>query len=643
MGLRVLIVEDVFIEADHLGIVLTRAGHSVTAVAKSVDQALNCIKKERPDIVLLDIFLKGDKTGIHLAGILGRNGIPFIYLSANSNPSTLDAAKETNPYGFLVKPFREQEILIALEIATHRHRHIRDRLTRQEEWLTTLLGRMIKGVAGREQMLLPLIKGLQQCVPFDHILIDIRGDDVDSAGIYCFKRVGIEDYERMDTTGIIRKAQLEFEDLVRFRAEHGLRSHLSIRNDADFVNACLRDRVLDGLRRYYGIQSSLSVPLPADDARHPMIVFFSTTPQGFDPVQIELLESLKGLLTTVIDNMGKNSAGGPSPSLTISDAQRSHEARMQGIIGQHPKLLHVLDLVMQVAPVNSTVLISGETGVGKEGLARTIHQCSPRRGKPLVKINCSAIPASLVESELFGHERGAFTNAFERRIGKFEQADGGTIFLDEIGELPVGAQAKLLRVLQEREIERVGGSVTTKIDVRIIAATNRDLYAEVSKGRFRMDLYYRLLVFPILVPPLRERMEDIPLLAEHFLRQMALSSGRPVKTLTEGALEQLMSYSWPGNIRELQHLLEREVVSARTDVIERVEIPKLMPIDLSGPAAEKSIPAEDCDKENIIAALKKCNGKVSGKGGAAEVLGINPNTLSSRMRKLGISWKYVFK
>ncbi len=643
MGLHVLIVEDVFIEADHLSIFLTQAGHSVTGVAKTVDQALNCIKRQPPDIVLLDIFLKGDKTGIHLGGILGRTGIPFIYLSANSNPSTLDAAKETNPYGFLVKPFREKDILVALEIAVHRHRHVRDRLIRQEEWLGSLLGRIIKGVAGREQILLLLLKGLQQCVPFDQILIDLKTDSNDITGIYCSKRSNGEEYDRLDMAAFIRKARLEFTDLVRFRDKHAQRDQILLRNDEDFDQACLKDRLLDGMRRLHRIRSCLTMSLTAGDGRRSTIVFFSTSSAGFDTVQIELLEALRGTLTTVIDNAGKDAPDGSGMPPTIKDARRSYAARMQGIIGQSPKLLRVMDLVTQVAAANSTVLILGETGVGKEGIANAIHQLSPRKEKPFIKINCSAIPATLVESELFGHERGAFTNATERRIGKFEQAEGGTILLDEIGELPVSAQAKLLRVLQEKEIERLGSSVTTKIDVRIVVATNRDLHAEMKKGRFRMDLYYRLLVFPIVVPPLRERKEDIPLLAGHFLDQMALTTGWSVKTLTADVLEQLTNYSWPGNIRELQHLIEREVLSTHADVIDRVKLPESLTDEYPDHSPEQIAPAALSDKETIMLALKQCNGKVAGKGGAAEILGINPNTLSTRMRKLGIKWKYVLK
>ena len=303
----------------------------------------------------------------------------------------------------------------------------------------------------------------------------------------------------------------------------------------------------------------------------------------------------------------------------------------------------MLDLVRQVAPVASTVLISGETGVGKEGIATAIHRLSDRKHKPLVKINCAAIPASLVESELFGHERGAFTDASDRRIGKFEQANGGTVLLDEIGELPLPVQGKLLRVLQEKEVERVGGASPVKIDVRVIAATNRDLHDEVAQGRFRMDLYYRIHVFPIVVPPLRERKEDIPLLAEHFLNGFALALGKPAKALSSHALGQLVHYSWPGNIRELQHVLERHFVSTSAELIEHIELPPdPLPVSPQSPPEDR-MPHLASEKEAIIAALRQCNGKVSGKGGAAGLLGINPNTLSTRMRKLGIRWKYIMK
>jgi len=643
MELSILIVEDVFLESDYLNLILIKAGHRVTGVAKTVDQALNCLKKETPDVVLLDIFLKGDKTGINLADMLAKMGIPFIYLSANSNPATLEAAKQTNPYGFLVKPYREKDILIALDIAAHRHQHFRDQVRRQEKWFSSLMGGIVKEASSREQRSLQLAKGLQQCIPFDHIMIYTGCEKGDFSDLQIYKRADFGDFLRLDTTILIQKAQWQFEDLRRFYQDQSGRDEIQLRDQAAFANACLRDRVLAGMRRYLKAQSSLSVSLPHSDDHRAILLFLSCAPEGFDANHIAFLRPMRSLLGTILGDDGKVPEDTVETTRTTEDAHRQFDARLLGLIGQSTKLQGVIQLAMQVATVNSTALIMGETGVGKELVAKAIHQFSPRKDKPMIKLNCSAIPPSLIESELFGHERGAFTSAIERRIGKFEQADGGTIFLDEIGEMPIGAQAKLLRVLQEREFERVGGSVTKKVDVRVIAATNRDLYEEVNQGKFRMDLYYRLLVFPIHVPPLRERKEDIPLLADHFIRAFAASARRPVKTLSDGAIDQLMSHSWPGNIRELQNLLEREMVSGLSAVIESVGLPR--PIDL--PAKEEAELATDVtgltDKEMIIAALKKCNGKVSGKSGAAEALGLNANTLSSRMRRLGISWKYVLE
>ena len=614
MPLKILIVEDVFIEADHLSIILTKAGHSVTAIAKSVEQAFNALKKEQPDMVMLDIFLKGHLTGIHFAGTLAKNNIPFIYLSANSNPSTLDAAKETNPSGFLVKPFREKDILIALEIAAYRHRQALEHLARQEQWLAALLSRVMKDVTTRDQKLLLLVKGLQQFIPFDLIVIDLDGITYGNDPIHCFQRIGLEEYRRVDVSALMNRTQQD-----------------------------LTDGLLENIRKYYSIQSSLPVTIRGAAGETSRLFFLSTASAGFGREHADLLRSLHGLLATVIGNIRQYAREAMPFMAEAEEGSRRHEAQLQGIVGRSSKLLHVLDLVRQVAPVMSTVLISGETGVGKEGIATAVHRLSDRRDKPLIKINCAAIPASLVESELFGHERGAFTDATDRRIGKFEQAQGGTIFLDEIGELPLSVQGKLLRVLQEKEIERVGGSSPVKIDVRVIAATNRDLHDEVARGRFRMDLYYRIHVFPIVVPALRERKEDIPLLVEHFLHLYALTTGKRAKSLSLPALQQLMDYSWPGNIRELQHLLERYVVTTPSDLIEQLDLP------LDPSSGQSSFPPQNgesykpSEKETIIAALKKCNGKVSGKGGAAEMMGINPNTLSTRMRKLGIRWKFILK
>lgn len=303
------------------------------------------------------------------------------------------------------------------------------------------------------------------------------------------------------------------------------------------------------------------------------------------------------------------------------------------IIGVSPQMQEIYRLMSLVSQSNSTVLLLGETGTGKELIARAIHSASPRKSKLMVKVNCAALPASLIESELFGHEKGSFTGAIERRIGKFELANNSTLFLDEIGEIPLEIQVKLLRVLQEREVERVGGKTTIKVDVRIIAATNRNLENEVKAGRFRSDLYYRLNVFPITLPPLRDRREDIAPLANFFLERYGKTSGKKVTSISPKCIGELESYDWPGNVRELEHLLERSILFAQGNVLTEIHLPK-NPIQDSLDISYKKL--QQLERGYIIDVLRRCNGKIAGEGGAAAVLGIPRTTLHSRMKKLGI-------
>ncbi len=314
------------------------------------------------------------------------------------------------------------------------------------------------------------------------------------------------------------------------------------------------------------------------------------------------------------------------------------------IIGAGAEMQKVFHLLSQVAFTNSTVLILGETGTGKELIARAIHNASSRQHKLMVKVNCAALPPNLVESELFGHERGSFTGATERRIGKFELANHGTLFLDEIGELPLDLQVKLLRALQEREIERVGGSATIKTDVRIVTATNRDLQKEVAAGRFRSDLYYRLNVFPITMPPLRERREDIPALAAHFVARYARNAGKKISTVAHKVMQDLLAYSWPGNVRELEHLVERSVLLTSGSTIKDMHLP-LRGLDRREAAEGEDFYVKTIDeneRDHILAVLKRCKGKVSGADGAAVLLGLPFSTLNSKIRKLGIQKEHFF-
>src|SRR4051812_49086487 len=310
--------------------------------------------------------------------------------------------------------------------------------------------------------------------------------------------------------------------------------------------------------------------------------------------------------------------------------------RFEQIIGQSPALEAVLEKIERVAPTTSTVLIEGETGTGKELIARAIHNVSPRCGRPLVKLNCAAIPLDLLESELFGHERGAFTGAIAQKIGRFEMADEGTLFLDEVGDIPPALQPKLLRVLQEQEFERLGSTRTRQVDVRLVAATNRDLTEMMKQGEFRSDLYYRLNVFPIRIPPLRERREDIPSLVQYFMQKYARRMGKRIETVPAATMQKLVDWPWPGNVRELQNMIERGVILSRGFVLEiplteleQSAIPALS--DNNGGAT-----LEAFEREHILKALRDTSWVIGGPSGAAARLGMNRSTLNARMRKLEI-------
>ena len=309
------------------------------------------------------------------------------------------------------------------------------------------------------------------------------------------------------------------------------------------------------------------------------------------------------------------------------------------LVGDSPALQKTLKAIEQVAATGTTVLVMGETGTGKELVARALHQLSPRRDKPLIRVNCAALPPSLIESELFGHEKGAFSGATARRIGRFELADQGTIFLDEVGEIPLDTQVKLLRVLEMHELERVGGSQTLTLNVRVIAATNTDLEQAVKAGAFRADLYYRLKVFPIHVPPLRERREDIPMLARHFVKKYAARHGKKITRISSAAMQVLTTYAWPGNVRELEHVIERAVILTQGPIL-NLNLDELNGevADAQGPgasAAQKTL--AEVERTHILEVLKQTNWVVAGKHGAAARLHMKRSTLQHRMKKLGIA------
>jgi len=402
-----------------------------------------------------------------------------------------------------------------------------------------------------------------------------------------------------------------------------------------------------------GIQSYCVVPLVAMGTSIGTFTLWSESRDRYTQADAELLREIANQIAIAIANMKsyeeiKALKGRLEKEIVYLQEEIRTVHNFEEIVGSSPALLKLLRKVDQVAPTDSSVLIYGETGTGKELVARAIHDRSNRKDRPLVKVNCSAISAGLVESELFGHVKGAFTGAFERRIGRFELADGGTIFLDEVGELPLDTQVKLLRVLQEREFEPVGSNRSIRVDVRIICATNRNLQESIKAGTFRSDLYYRLNVFPLEVPPLRERRADIPQLAMFFLSRYARNLGKRIDGISATAKERLTSYSWPGNIRELQNLIERALILCNGPILELESdlsnvsapfiIPPLTETNHTAPQPDEGEfrTLQEVERQHIEAVLHQTHGVIEGANGAARTLGLHPNTLRHRMEKLGI-------
>ena len=400
------------------------------------------------------------------------------------------------------------------------------------------------------------------------------------------------------------------------------------------------------LLSHRGLRSACAIALTTGHRRLGMMFLGSERPGLYSEESLQFLSFVAGRVALAIDNViSRHTRHHQDPNDNLHKLAVREEVApvFDEIVGSSEPLDEVLDYVTKVAPTDSTVLITGESGTGKELIARAIHQRSNRSGKPFIRVNCSAIPASLIASELFGHEKGSFTGATQRHLGRFELAHGGTIFLDEIGDIPAETQVALLRVLQEREIERVGGAQPIPVDVRVLAATNSDLGAAVSAGIFRMDLYYRLNVFPIHMPPLRERTDDILALARHFIELYATKTKKKFRTIDRQSLECLQSYEWPGNVRELQNVVERSVILCNGDTFS-IDERWMRQEQRRAPQQPATIAAAlvNQEKQLIEAALEESRGRIAGPFGAAGKLGMPRTTLQSKIKNLQIN-KSQFK
>ena len=628
MNLKVLIVEDEFVTAHALRLLLEEAGYAVVGIASSVIEADEYLKRQHPDIVLLDIRLEGKQSGIDLAKQLQEENIPFVYLSANSSQKVLEEAKKTEPYGFLVKPYREKDVLVALDIAHYRHKNSFESKSRYREILKHQLDQITDSGQLPLEKLLSAAKALQSYLPFDLLLIEETPSHTAGRDLFGYLRTGYDEYhlirENMFTPNSCTLAQ-----------SHSLETTVVTLNSGHIEDTAFH-KILAG---NFGMRSYLAFPFTTESGKQLCLYFCSRRNDIYQNNHKELIsdlyQSLSILFSDRDNDRAAKSTGHDTSVATI------HTGLFEGIIGSHPLLLAALDLTKQVAPFNTSVLILGESGTGKEKIAEAIHTGSLRSG-PLVKLNCAAIPASLIESELFGYEKGAFTGATESKKGKFEAAEGGTLFLDEIGELSLELQIRLLRVLQEREIDPVGSTKSRKIDVRIIAATNRNLEKAIGEGSFRLDLYYRLNIFPITLPALRERKSDIISLANYFAQRFSKVSNRNFIGISPEMAQALVAYEWPGNIRELENVMQRSVIlndgkttlqlhsNLNSDYISRSQ--------MQSPESFEDVKnlQRETEREYIMAALTKAAGRIRGDHGAAALLNIKPTTLESKMAKLGI-------
>lgn len=509
----------------------------------------------------------------------------------------------------------------------------------REKALQLAVGSALVSIKERDKLHLAIASEINKVVPADFFGIRI----ISSTGI-------LEDFTNLlktpgsGFTSITAAMKEHAPDLEKMTSEaYGAWANTMICSGPQLDEMVKKFKLTRFMYERYGIRSAMYVPLQIMQEKSAAMILSSKIPYAFSEHDLSTVKQLVPQISLAFENLiafekiDKLRQQLEQEKTYLQDEIKT-SYNFEEIIGKSTALEHVLTKVKQVAPTDATVLVEGETGTGKELIARAIHHLSPRNGRALVKVNCATLPAQLIESELFGHERGSFTGAVERRIGKFELANGGTIFLDEIGELPLELQPKLLRVLQEKEFERIGGKETIKLNVRVIAATNRNLQKEIATGKFRSDLYYRLNVFPVTIPPLRDRREDIPVLARYLVQKISKKVGKRISSIQDKSLVELIAYDWPGNIRELEHLLERAVILSNQKSLSVAGLLNARE-EPEKPVGFKSL--EEMERDYILSVLRKTGGRVSGTGGAAEILNIKRTTLEARMKKLRIHKSFV--
>lgn len=634
---RILIVEDEFIVAHDLQMILQRAGYQVAGIANSVKNAHIILETQAVDLVLLDIYLKGKLTGIDLAHDLMKREIPFIYISANSNEKVMEAAKSTCPYGFIVKPYRDRDVLLSIDIARYRKENSNNMKLSSELFMQDFIIDISLKSLTWQKKILAIASAFQPYIPFDFIALSGIAKDGKRYSEIGITRKHFDQYDMFNVdefltyTGLSKNEYNELNKLVHETTADSI----YIGGDFEAVKKAAPMKNLIAVT--YSLNANMVKTYHLENGDQISFSFYSRTENIYQPAHMELLNFLSGTLEKKLVHMiemEKADAKATEKGLATGGSKPTTIKAFENIIGKSTALLSVLDKIKIVGPTDTSVLITGASGTGKEEIAKSLHRLSHRNNKPIVAVNCAALPPDLVESILFGHEKGSFTGAINTRIGKFEEADGGTIFLDEIGEMPFDLQSKLLRVLQEKEIERIGGRRPISVDLRIIAATNLNLEKEITRGRFRLDLFYRLNVFPVHMPTLQQRKTDIPLLIDYFVQKHANAVGKNIPEIPQDYIDRLMHYDWPGNIRELEHVVLRSILFSSKGKLDASQLE----IDSSdAPSTQNGIKTIiDNEKEHIMKVLDLCKGKIAGSGGAAELLGIPATTLNSKIKKLNI-------